>query len=137
MAVSGHSGRVVLFFMGFVGAFPAEVRVSMPSVGDVWGVQNAASLTGQSTFEVADEVVLRPNRGSLLMVLGKIDDPQSYFSDDDVPSENFYGNDSSQTENESSGAGLFEVGKMSARAVVDRVCQEILDECLHVGMQPA
>lgn len=62
---------VVLFFMGFAGKYPAEVRVTSHPEERLghFGVQE---LVGQAPFKVCEEVVLRPHRAPLLLVPRKL-----------------------------------------------------------------
>lgn len=59
---------VVLFFMGFAGKFPAEVRVTENREEPMCGILGVQDLVGTEAFAVCEEVVLQPRSAPLLLV---------------------------------------------------------------------
>jgi len=133
--------RVAFFFMGFVGAFPAEVRVSPPSILDPFGLKKTIELMDDAVFEVVEAVSFSPSDASLLFVLqggGEQRPPKDQAPGADAaggtPDPAFYSPWATHGQPDASSAGgeglakqpgMFELPRSDARKLLRGACAEL------------
>lgn len=115
--------RIALLFMGFIGSFPAEVRVSVPSVTDMRrGPSNVGMLLGMSTFNFFDEVDFRPRNASIFLRADANEqkpEPEDEIPTGDAPCDGI-GSLAANAQ------GIIELGRLSARDVLDQIRKDLV-----------
>lgn len=129
---------VALFFMGFAGKYPAEVRVTVRAM-EKCGLLHVAELVGENQFGVVDQVVLRPQHAPLLLAssisdMAAVPTTAAGPSATSEESAGVGGPISSGVEDADEGVipderrrtlGILELEHLSAKSLVRRACVEL------------